>query len=198
MVTRPSVLFDAVALGGPSASSGIRTTIRCLLEALVAEGSVDLTALVTADVQLPSGVNRRHVSRVAPKGRPELMEHALRLPFELHATATDVFHEPVFSAPWRVDRPYIQTLFDVIPLVLDDPDMALLRRRWRRFGPRYRRADAVLAISRSAADDGIRILGLDPARIEVAHLGVSPVFHPGSPVASSTTCPRWSGPPRSS
>lgn len=179
MGSRPSVLVDASALGGPSASSGIRTMTRGLLGGLVAEGSFDITAIVTPGVQLPSGVKRQEVHRVAPRGRAELMEHALRLPLELRRTHTQVFHEPGFHAPWRVDRPYVQTLFDVIPLVLDDPDLAALRRRWRRFAPRYRQADAVIAISRSAADDGIRWLSLDPSRIEVAHLGVGPTFHPG-------------------
>ncbi len=183
MRSRLSVLVDASALGGPSASSGIRTMTHCLLEALVADGSIELTALVTAEVHMPPGVRRREVHRVAPRGRVELMEHALRLPLELHRTPADVFHEPGFHAPWRVDRPYVQTLFDVIPLVLDDPDLAALRRRWRRFAPRYRRADAVIAISRSAADDGIRLLGLDPARIEIAHLGVGSDFHPGPRMA---------------
>lgn len=183
MGSRPSVLVDASALGGPSASSGIGNTTRRLLEALVAGGSVDLTVLVLPGVAVPSGVRRLEIHRVAPKGRAELMEHALRLPFDLHRTASDVFHEAMFHAPWRVDRPYVQTLYDVIPLVLDDPDLAALRSRWRRFAPRYRRADAVVAISRSAADDGIRLLGLDPSRIEVAHLGVGPEFHPGPGVA---------------
>lgn len=185
MGSRPSVLVDAAALGGPSASSGIRTVTRCLLAALVDEGSVQLSALVTPDVPLPDGVGRHEVRRVAPQGRAGLVEHALRLPLELRRTAADVLHEPGFSAPWRVDRPYVQTLFDVIPLVLDDPDLAALRRRWRRFAPRYRRADAVIAISRSAADDGIRLLGLDPARLEVAHLGVGPEFHPGPTAADA-------------
>jgi len=183
MGSRASVLVDASALGGPSASSGIRTMTRGLLGGLVAEGSFDITAIVTPGVHLPSGVKRREVHRVAPRGRAELVEHALRLPFELRRTSTQVFHEPGFHAPWRVDRPYVQTLFDVIPLVLDDPDLAALRRRWRRFAPRYRRADAVIAISRSAADDGIRLLGLDPARIEIAHLGVGLDFHPGPTTA---------------
>jgi len=182
-MSRLSVLVDATALGGPSASSGIRMMTQGLLGGLVAEGSFDITAIVTPGVHLPSGVKRREVHRVAPKGRAELAEHALRLPLELCRTATDVFHEISFHAPWRVNRPYVQTLFDVIPLVLDDPDLAVLRRRWRRFAPRYRRADAVIAISRSAADDGIRLLGLDPARIEIAHLGVGPDFHPGPTMA---------------
>lgn len=178
MGSRPTVLVDASALSGPSASSGIGTATRRLLEALVADGTVDLTAFVTTGTTLPAGVRLRQVHRIAPKGRAELVEHALRLPLDLRRTPTDVFHEPAFHAPWRVDRPYVQTLYDVIPLVLDDPDLAALRARWRRFAPRYRRADAVLAISRSAADDGIRLLGLDPARIEIAHLGVGPEFHP--------------------
>lgn len=180
MGSRVSVLVDAAALGGPSASSGISTATNRLLEALVADGRIDLTAFVTPAVRLPDGVRRRRVQRVAPKGRAELVEHALRLPLDLRRTPTDVFHNPVFHAPWRVDRPYVQTLFDVIPLVLDDPDLAALRARWRRFAPRYRKADAVVAISRSAADDGIRLLGLDPARIEIAHLGVGPEFFPAA------------------
>jgi len=179
MGARPTVLVDASALAGPSASSGMGTATRRLLEALVAGGAVDLTAFVLPGTALPEGVRRHEVHRVAPKGRAELMEHALRLPLDLRRTPTDVFHEPAFHAPWRVDRPYVQTLFDVIPLVLDDQDLAALRSRWRRFAPRYRRADAVIAISRSAADDGIRLLGLDPARIAIAHLGVGPEFHPG-------------------
>ena len=178
MGSPPAVLVDATALGGPSASSGIGTTIRRLLEALVADGAVDLTALVTAGLPLAAGVRRREIRRWAPRGRAELIEHALRLPFELRRTPSDVLHVPVFHAPWRVDRPYVQTLYDVIPLVLDDPDLEALRQRWRRFAPRYRRADTVIAISRSAADDGIRLLGLDPARVEIAHLGVGPEFHP--------------------
>ncbi len=180
MGSRPSVLVDATSLGGPSASSGIRTMTRGLLEALVAEGSIELTAIVTPGVHLPSGVQRQEVHRVAPRGRAELVEHALRLPLEMRRAPSDLLYEPGFAAPWRVDRPHVQTLFDVIPLVLDDPDLAALRRRWRRFAPRYRRADAVIAISRSAADDGIRLLGLDPARGEVAHLGVEPAFYPSS------------------
>lgn len=179
MGSRPSVLVDGSALGGPSASSGITISIRRLLEALAAGGAVDLTTLVTVGVALPDGVRRRPVHRIARKGRAELVEHALRLPLDLRRTRTDIFHNPVFHAPWQVDRPYVQTLHDVIPLVLDDPDMAALRARWRRFAPRYRRADAVIAVSRSAADDGIRLLGLDPARVEIAHHGVGPEFRPG-------------------
>ena len=175
---------DASALSGLSAGGGIATYTRCLLKALGSTSDVEVTALVTDGVALPAGVHRRQVGRMAHRGRAELVEHALRLPFDLRRTSGEVFHNPAVHAPWRVDRPLVQTLHDVIPLILDDPDMAPLRKRWRRFTPRYRRADAIIAISRSAADDGIRVLGLDPARIEVAHHGVGPEFRPGPAKAS--------------
>jgi alpha-1,3-rhamnosyl/mannosyltransferase len=54
-----------------------------------------------------------------------------------------------------------------------------LTTRWKRLGPRYLKASAVIAISNHAASDGIRVLGLDPARVHVARLGVGPLFVPG-------------------
>ncbi len=81
-------------------------------------------------------MRRREVRRLAPKGRAELIEDALRLPLDLRRTPTDVLGEPGSAAPWRVDRPYVQTLFDVIPLVLDDPTSPSCVGARRRFAPR--------------------------------------------------------------
>jgi glycosyltransferase involved in cell wall biosynthesis len=75
-------------------------------------------------------------------------------------------------------RPYVQTLHDVIPLVIDDPDLVYHRRWWVRWARAYRKADAVIAVSRYTADEGIRVLDLDPRRVHVAHNGVSPQFTP--------------------
>jgi glycosyltransferase involved in cell wall biosynthesis len=72
----------------------------------------------------------------------------------------------------------VQTLHDVIPLVFDDPELAVERRRWLRQAPRYRRARAIVAISRHTAEVGVAALGLDPRRIEVIPHGVSPAFAP--------------------
>jgi glycosyltransferase involved in cell wall biosynthesis len=109
----------------------------------------------------------------------------MRLPLDarLHRAAGEVFHEPGFHAPWGIAGPMVQTLHDVIPLVLDEPDVAALRQRWQRFGPRYRQADAVIAVSRYTADEGVKWLGVDPAKIFVAHHGVDPAFRPGDPSA---------------
>jgi alpha-1,3-rhamnosyl/mannosyltransferase len=63
--------------------------------------------------------------------------------------------------------------------VLPDAVPASTRRRFARLAPRFARADAVLAISQHAADEGIRLLGLDPKRVHVVPLGVDRSFAPG-------------------
>ncbi len=77
-------------------------------------------------------------------------------------------------------RPWVQTLLDVIPLVLDTPDQAVLRKDGGG-------ASAPLSpglghhrhLAACAADEGVRLLNLDPSRVLVAPLGVDPAFHPG-------------------
>ena len=180
-----SVLIDATALRGVAAGSGVGTYTRGLLGALVDEPGITVTAIATAGIELPDAVTRFRVRRIQLPPRGEVWQHSLCLPSELLIAPGDVFHNPGFHAPWAVrgrfgmPRPWVQTLLDVIPLVVHDPDLAPLRARWKRFGPRYRKADAVIAISRHAADEGIRVLGLDPDRVHVAPLGVDPAFTPG-------------------
>ena len=174
-----SVLIDATALRGVAAGSGVGTYTRGLLGALPQQPGIEVTAIATQAIDLPAGVARFRVRRVQLPPRGEVIQHSVFLPTELLVAPGDVFHNPGFHAPWGVRRPWVQTLLDVIPLVVDDPDLAPLKARWRRFGPRYRRADAVIAISRHAANEGIRVLGLDPARVHVAPLAVGPEFAPG-------------------
>lgn len=175
------VLFDGRGLRGDAASSGVGTYGRELLGRLAREPDLAVSALATADTRLPDGVARRRVQRVWSERRRGVVEHALRVPAELRFCRYDLFHNPHFYAPAAVPGRWVQTLFDVIPLVLDDPDLVHLRRWWGRFGPRYRKADAVVAISRHAADEGMRLLDLDAARVHVVHLGVSPAFSPAEP-----------------
>ena len=173
------MLIDATALRGVAAGSGVGTYTRGLLGALADEPDIDVTALAAAAVPLPPGIDRFRVRRVRLPARGEVIQHSVFLPSELLVAPGDVFHNPGFHAPWGVRRPWVQTLLDVIPLVGADPDLAPLRARWKRFGPRYRKADAVIAISRHAADEGIRVLGLEPRRVHVAPLGVGAEFTPG-------------------
>lgn len=175
--SRTDVVIDATTLGTAGGYRGIGSYVRNLLQALPAEPSVDVRAIATPDVRLPAGIARLPVRRLAP-GRFRSLEHDLRLPRDLRRSGPEVIHSPSSEPPPRWPAPLVQTLFDVIPLRSDDPDLAQERRRWRAMAPRYRRAGAVIAISRHAADEGIAALGLDPRRVTVAHLGVSEDFRP--------------------
>ncbi len=174
------VLVDASQLTGQSAHSGIGSYVRNLLGGLGDEPDLDVHALATDDANLPGSVHRQRIVRRHRTGRPAIYEHEVRRLAEARWARPDVFHNPNPHAPLRPPRPWVQTLFDVIPLAYDDPVAAGLKRRYQRFGPRYRHADAVIAISRQAADEGMRLLDIPAARIEVIHLGVGPEFTPGS------------------
>jgi alpha-1,3-rhamnosyl/mannosyltransferase len=180
--TAPRVVVDARELTGDAARSGIGTYIRNLLAGLAALPDLDVEALATRDATLPEGVRRVPIRRFTHGGRRAVIEHATLIgPDLLLRSRADVFHNPLFHAPRGIRRPWVQTLHDVIPLIDDDPDLSALRTRWRRFGPRYKRADAVIAGSRHAADEGMHHLGLDARKITVVHHGVSPAFSPDGP-----------------
>jgi glycosyltransferase involved in cell wall biosynthesis len=188
------VLIDATALTSVAAGSGIGTYTRQLVAGLAGRDDTSVAALVTARAATPPRVTRKEVRRRLRRPRAEVIEHAARLPMEVRRARQDgeVFHNPGFHAPWGIGRPWVQTLHDLIPVVLDEPDLAALKQRWRRFGPRYRRASAVIAISRHTADEGIRLLGLDPRRVHVVPHGVSSSFTP----AAVTPAADWlSAPP---
>jgi glycosyltransferase involved in cell wall biosynthesis len=175
------VVIDAIALTGSISRSGVGTYTRNLITALAERDDVSPLAICEREARLPSGVPSIRIRRYSRRARARVLEHALRLPVELRwkRPADSVFFNPGFHAFAAVQRPWVQTLLDVIPLVIDAPDQAALRARWARFGPRYRHADAVVAISRHAAREGTRLLGLDPSRVRVAHCGVDPQYLSG-------------------
>jgi glycosyltransferase involved in cell wall biosynthesis len=181
------LLIDAASLGDASAFRGIGTYVRRLLAGLALDERFSVSALVTDGTEVPAGVAPVRVGRlVPPRFRP--IEHDLRLPGEIRRERPDVFHSPALDPPRRSSAPWVSTLHDVIPLVLDHPDLAAERRRWQRRAPRYRSAAAVIAVSRYTADEGTRALGLDPRRVEVIPHGVGEEFSP-------PTGPRASDPP---
>jgi glycosyltransferase involved in cell wall biosynthesis len=175
------VVIDAQSLSSEAAGSGIATYTEQLMGALSDRSDVAVTALCTNAIVLPAGVTRARIHRLLEDPRLEQREHLTRLPLDLWWARRGgaVFHNPVFHAPPAVRRPWVQTLHDVVPLVAFSPDVAVLTDRWKRFGPRYRKASAVIAISQHAATEGIRVLGLDPQRVHVARHGIDPRFRPG-------------------
>ena len=172
-----SVLLDAVALGGAGGDRGIGTYIRELLAHLGARDDIEVRALCRPETEVPPGVERVQVRRSRP-GRMQFVEHDLRLPIELLRHASDVFHGPAATPPVACRRPWVETIFDLIPLTHGGDELRNERRRWRRVGARMRRADALIAVSSFTASEAIRVLGVDPARVYVAHLAASPQFTP--------------------
>lgn len=176
-----SVLVDASQLTGISAYSGIGSYVRNLLDGLHDYTDLDVRALAMPDAPLPASVGRAQLQRFLAKGRPALWEHETRRLYDSRRHRADVFHNPNPHAPISPTQPWVQTLHDVIPLVFDDPMAGALRQRWQRFGPRYGKADAVIAISHHTAAEGTRLLGIDPARITVIYHGVGADFSPEGP-----------------
>jgi glycosyltransferase involved in cell wall biosynthesis len=180
------VTIDATGLADDSAYRGIGTYLRHLLPELAADPDLSVTALAPAGADLPARVEEVRLRRIAP-GRWRRSEHQLLLPFDLRRQRAEVFHSPALDPPARYSGPWVQTLHDVIPLVFDDPELAVERRRWRRHAGRLRRASAIIAVSQHTANVAVSTLGLDPARIEVVHHGVSPRFTPGERSARGAT-----------
>jgi glycosyltransferase involved in cell wall biosynthesis len=167
------ILVDASSLGDESARRGVGTYVRGLLPALADQPDVEVRALAPASATLPGGVHHVVIRRRALP-RLTTLEDDLRLPMEIRRQRrhADVFLGPSVAPPTRCALPHVQVLYDVIPLVHPDPLFDHARRMWRRIGPRYRRADAVVAISRASAEAGIAHLGLDPGRVEVVLPGL--------------------------
>lgn len=181
------VVVDGWELQPEPRRRGIGRFLAGVLPAVVDHGSA-VTVLQPARevgvVELPAGCRARPVTRHAPRTRVRVgtVEHVARLSVDLARTPHDVAWSPGTLPPVWSRAPWVQTLHDLAPLVLDLPGYGFHRAHWRVLGPRVRRADRVVAVSRFAADEGIRVLDLDPARVEVVGHGVDPAFGPDGPV----------------
>lgn len=181
-MNRPSVLIDGIQLTGQSSRSGIGTYVRELVNGLADIGDISLMVLATRETELPAGVTRLPVRRRWRHGRRSELEHEILRPIALMHNRADVYHSPNFVVSAVQRSPWVATLYDLAPLVVrDDVNLAHLRSHMLRFGRRMARADAVIAISRFAADAGIRQFGLDASRVHVCHLGVGAEFKPEGP-----------------
>lgn len=171
-----------------SRDRGIGRYLVGLLGGLGRLPEIDAKVLATPGTSLPDGVGRADVRRLAPGSLPllhhaadrlSLWEHARRLQGDIARSGADVFHSPATDPPVECDLPWVQTLHDLVPIAYPGADPATAERWSQRMAP-VARADAVVADSRHTADDGIRLLGLDPGRVHVVHPGVSPMFAPAA------------------
>jgi glycosyltransferase involved in cell wall biosynthesis len=170
--------IDGTGLGDGSEQRGIGTYLTHLIRGLVSLPEMDVVVLATVGSSIPEGASHQPVRR-HPHYRLGPFLHDLRLPAELRATHAELAHSPAMAPPRRCPTPWVQTLHDLTPLVFDSPLLATDARRWRHLGPRLRAAAAVIAVSRSSADQGIRLLGLDPTKVHIVPHGVDAAFGPG-------------------
>lgn len=169
------VVVDATPLHGAEGRRGSGRFVRGLLSGLAAQPDLRVTALRPAKMSVDAD-EQVTIRRWAP-GRWAPVERRIAGTRELRRGGPrDVTHVLRVHPPATVPRPYVQTLLDVIPLVSDDAALAAERRRWVRSAPIYRSADRVVAISKHAADQGLRHLGLGPRQIEVVLPGVAAEF----------------------
>jgi glycosyltransferase involved in cell wall biosynthesis len=169
------VLLDATSLAGSSGYRGIGTYVRNVVEGLERSGEVELVLLVSGEDPFAGRFPTLSVKRDAPPRFADL-ELRHRLSWDIARAVkrhgVQLFHAPAAELPVRCPVPLVATLHDVIPLVVDGYEWE--RRRWTKLAARFRAAAAVVAVSHYTAGEGIRMLGLDPERVAVTHLGTSP------------------------
>ena len=173
------VVVDGLALTDGSRSRGLGTVLRHLLPGLAASSSLDLVVLGRPGAEVPQHATLRPLRRHDVRPKLALLEHEWRTPGDLRRARPDVVWSPGNQPPRRTNSPVVQTLHDLTPLALPSPETEHEARRWRRGAARVRRAARVVAVSRSSADQAIRMLDVDPRLVEVVPNGVDPRFTPG-------------------
>jgi len=125
---------------------------------------------------LVSAPNFRRVGMWAPPHHP-LEQFVLR--FELHKVNLDVLHSPDFIPPLQ---------FNSVHRVITVHDLAFLRyphlltkssaRYYGQIDRAVRRAEHIIAVSRSTREDLMNLLGVPEEKITVIHEAADPIFRP--------------------
>lgn len=102
-------------------------------------------------------------------------------PCAFHLLAPYDFSDNAASRHIPARVPVISTVFDLIPALLPDLYPPHIRTVFDNRLALMKRSDLLLAISRSAARDAVRLLGVDPSRVAVIGTGVEEHFKPLRP-----------------
>jgi len=161
---------------------GSETYARALTEQLALTDDVQAVAFVPESASgFSAGIREEPIRglRVGQSSRERLASMAVigaRAPaIRRQMASSDVVHFPFTVPAPRPNRAQaaVQSLHDVqhldLPHLFGRAELAYRRRFYEGFA---RRADAVITISHFAKSRMVESLGLDPARIHVAHLGV--------------------------
>jgi glycosyltransferase involved in cell wall biosynthesis len=165
----------------PAGMGGSETYVRALVHALADRADVGVTVLVSpaARGSFP-GVQERVVTRVrggaSSAARLRTLAQASLPGAEARAELADadVVHYPfTVPVPGAGSVPWVETLLDVqhldLPAMFSRAERAY--RVWA-YDRAAKRADRVITISEFSKQRIVDHLGIDPGRIDVAHLGV--------------------------
>jgi len=191
---RPSVLLDMRPLQGPSAARGVGAYARGLLKGMIWAGfdsrltllldvAFDAPALPVGDYKL-AGCRRRSHGQVAA------YEDAVALNRDIQRIGPDLYHAIDFHLPGRSPCPLVVTLHDLIPWAWKGPGMRGERFRYGLFRRLLPRADVVIAVSSSTADDAARLRVAARQRLRIVPEAADPVFSPRDGAATRVK-ERW-------
>jgi glycosyltransferase involved in cell wall biosynthesis len=172
----------------PGQLGGSETYVRELLRSLDRVGKLDYRVLLppvapNAAEGLPAEVATEYRPAQTIRERIVAMTAAAARPGPLRARLrdADVVHYPLTLRIPPVSQPSVVSLLDLqhldMPQLFSRGERAFRRLAWHRS---IRSADRVIVISAFVRDRAVKLLGLDPARIRVVHLGIDHErFYPG-------------------
>ena len=173
----------------PGELGGSETYVRELLRALGRVGELDyrvllppaapnagegLPAEVASEYRRAHTISERLLAMAAAAARPGPLRARLR--------GADVVHYPLTLRIPSVSQPSVVSLLDLqhldMPQLFSRGERAFRRLAWHRS---IRAADRVIVISAFVRDRAAELLGLDPERLRVVHLGIDhDRFFPGN------------------
>ena len=100
------------------------------------------------------------------------------LPLEMRRLRMDLLHSPDFIPPFRRNCLSVITVHDLAFLMFPQFMTRESAKYYGQIDMAVRNTDHIIAVSRSTADDIVRLLGISESRISVIHEAASPLFRP--------------------
>ncbi|MCX7020087.1 MAG: glycosyltransferase family 1 protein [bacterium] len=161
-----------------------------VLDELLAHDEIDKIVVYTSGRPVPGRMTLDHPKldwrcmRPMPYPVFEQIELPLAIRRSTRRGAASVHHFTSNTAPLALPRPAVITIHDVIYMA-DSTELSGSASAYQRYGRYYRRfivprvahkAERIVTVSHYEKDNLTRALNLDPARVCVAHNGVSSIF----------------------
>jgi len=153
--------------------------MQCLVEAVLAQATEhQFLVILPPDAQEMIAINGCRAEKLSSELQYYSVREQLELPRLLRRHRVDLLHSPHFMMPLRRTCPTVVTIHDVIYLACknDLPSWAGRAYYRKMMSASAAKADRIITVSEFSKSEIVRWLKVDPARIEVIHSGISPVF----------------------